>query len=248
LKTLRFLLLALLSVLAGCAVQAAAGGMTAEQADAMLAELKDIKRILAEQRPKPPEAEAAPSPAKVRLEDVAQNVIGAAGAPVTLIEFTDYQCPFCKRFYERTWPELKRKYVDTGKVRLVVRDMPLSFHAQALPAAIAARCAGEQGRFAAVFDALFSAAELSAESIRGILKSAGVAPDVYDRCAASPAVRQAISVDSSEAERLGINGTPGFVIAQKSNGKLEGGLVVGAQPTAVFTSRLDALLAPPPVN
>lgn len=248
-KPLRLLPLAAAALLAGCAVQSGGGGMTADQADAILAELKDIKRLLVEQRPKAPEPEAAAAAApKVRLEDGAPNVIGAADAPVTLIEFTDYQCPFCKRFHERTWPELKAKYVDTGKVRFVVRDMPLPFHSQALPAAIAARCAGEQGHFAAVFDALFAAPQLSAEAIRGIVARAGVAGPAYEQCTAKPAVRQAIDADSAEAERLGINGTPGFVIAQRSGGKLEGVLVVGAQPTDVFTSRLDALLGAPRPN
>jgi protein-disulfide isomerase len=245
---LRLAPLAVAVLLASCAVQPPAGGMTADQADAILAELKDIKRMLIEQRPKPAEAEAPGAPAKVRLDDVAPNVLGSAGAPVTLIEFTDYQCPFCKRFHERSWPEIKAKYVDTGKVRFVVRDMPLSFHSEALPAAIAARCAGEQGRFAVVFEALFAAPQLTSESIHAIVASAGVAGPAYERCVAGAAVHQAIDTDSAEAERLGINGTPGFVIAQKSGGQLEGSLLVGAQPTSAFTARLDALLAAPRHN
>lgn len=235
------------AVLAACSVQPGVSGMTREQGDAILAELKDIRRLLVEQRAKTTDSEAA-APAKVRLEDVAPNVIGAADAPVTLIEFTDYQCPFCKRFHERSWPELKKKYVDTGKVRFVVRDMPLDFHSQALPAAIAARCAGEQGQFAKVFEALFAAPELSPDALRVVLAGAGVARPAYEQCAARPAVRQGIAADTAEAERLGINGTPGFVIAQKVNGKLEGALVVGAQPTAVFSSRFDSLLAAPRTN
>jgi protein-disulfide isomerase len=247
LKTLRLLPLAAAVLLAGCAAPSATGGMTSDQADAILAELKDIKRMLVEQRPKPAEADAG-APSKVQLDDVAPDMMGAADAPVTLIEFTDYQCPFCKRFHERSWPELKAKYVDTGKVRFVVRDLPLSFHSQALPAAIAARCAGQQGHFAAVFEALFAAPELSAAAIRGVVARAGVAGPAYEKCAANPAVRQAIDADTAEAERLGINGTPGFVIAQRSGGRLEGTLVVGAQPTNVFSSRLDALLAAPRAN
>ncbi len=248
LKRLCLVPLAFAMLLAGCAAQPPAGSMTSEQADAILAELKDIKRMLVEQRPKPAEAEAPAAPAKVRLDDVAPNVLGAAAAAVTLIEFTDYQCPFCKRFHERSWPELKAKYVDSGKVRYVVRDMPLSFHGEALPAAIAARCAGEQGRFAPVFEALFAAPQLSAESIRAIVAAAGVEAPAFQRCSANAAVRQAIDSDSAEAERLGINGTPGFVIARRSGGKLEGTLIVGAQPTEVFSARLDALLGAPHGN
>jgi protein-disulfide isomerase len=247
LKPLRLLPLAAAAVLAACAAQPGPGAVSTSQADAILAELRDIKRLLVEQRAKASEPEVAAA-AKVRLDDVAPNTIGRADAPVTLIEFTDYQCPFCKRFHERSWPELKAKYVDTGKVRFVVRDMPLSFHSEALPAAIAARCAGAQGRFAAVFDALIAAPDLSTAAIRGIVARAGVVAGAFERCAAAPQVRQAIDTDSAEAERLGINGTPGFVIAQRSGGQLEGALVVGAQPTGVFTSRLDALLAAPHPN
>ena len=246
-KPLRFVVLAAAAVLGGCAAQSGTSAMTSDQAEAILAELRDVKRLLLEQRAKAPEAEAG-APAKVRLDDVAAGVIGRADAPVTLIEFTDYECPFCKRFHERTWPELKAKYVDTGKVRFVVRDLPLAFHSQALPAAIAARCAGEQGHFAAVFDALIAVPELSTAAISGAVARAGVDRAAYQRCTAGPAVRQAIDADTAEAERLGINGTPGFVIAQRSGGKLEGALVVGAQPTSVFTSRLDALLAAPHAN
>jgi protein-disulfide isomerase len=234
------LLLAALGLLAGCVTQPAAPPMTAAQADAILAELRDIKRLLGDRAPA---AEA--EPAKVRLADVAPNVIGAATAPVTLIEFTDYQCPFCRRFHERSWPELKRRYVDTGRVRLVVRDLPLEFHGQALPAAIAARCAGEQGHFAPVFEALLAAPDLSPGALREILDGAGVAREAFERCAQRPELRLAIAADGDEAQRLGINGTPGFVIAQRSGAQLEGVLVVGAQPTSVFTSRIDALLAAP---
>lgn len=246
-KRLRLLPLAALALLAGCATPQATGAISSDQADAILAELKDIKRMLVEQRAKPSETEAA-ALAKVQLDDRTTDVIGSATAPVTMVEFTDYQCPFCKRFRERTWPELKAKYVDTGKVRVVVRDLPLSFHSEALPAAIAARCAGAQGRFEPVFEALFAAPELSATAIRAVIARAGVAGPAFENCAHGPAVRQAIDADTAEAERLAINGTPGFVIAERVGGRLEGTLIVGAQPTSVFTSRLDALLAAPRGN
>ena len=232
---------------AGCSGQGGAPAMTRDQADQMLAELRDIKRMLAEQHGKAADADPAQPvpPAKVRLDDVAVNVIGNPAATVTLIEFTDYQCPFCRRFHERTWPELKRKYVDTGLMRYVVRDLPLPFHNEAEPAAIAARCAGEQGKFWTVFETLFTSKEpLSADAARRAALDAGAVAPNLDRCIANPAIRKAIDADAAEAERIGVTGTPGFVIAQRLGGKLEGVLVLGAQPTAVFTSRIDALLGP----
>ena len=248
------------TLLAGCSLQPGVSGLTAAQGDAILAELKDIRQLLAEQRPQAAEPAAAPAAeaaaakapaapaaaaATVRLDDLAPNVIGAADAPVSLVEFTDYQCPYCKRFHERSWPELKRKYVDTGKVRLVVRDLPLPFHGEALPAAIAARCAGEQGRFAVVHEGLISTPELSADAIGRIVAIAGVAAEPFAACIKGPAVRAAIDADTAVAGRLGVDGTPGFVVARRSGGELVGTLILGAQATAVFTARIDALLAAP---
>jgi protein-disulfide isomerase len=233
-------LLAALAAPVHAAPPAGAAPLSAEQGDEILRELREIKKMLAEQKAKPAEPTA---PAKVHLADVAPNVVGAPDAPVTLIEFTDYQCPFCKKFHERSWPEIKRRYVDTGKVRLVVRDLPLDFHSSAMPAALAARCAGEQGRFLTVFESLLKAAELTPEVINFVVTASGVQPGPYQACIARPQLKQLVNADAAEAERLGINGTPGFVIAQKQGTQLEGVLVVGAQPTEVFTSRIDALLA-----
>jgi protein-disulfide isomerase len=240
LRLLPAALVALGGALGGCTVQNG-NGITREQGDAILAELREIRRALADQ-PKTKEADAAQA-GKVEIDDTSRQVLGSPDAPVTLVEFTDYQCPFCKRFHDRTWPELKKKYIDTGKVRYVVRDMPLSFHEQAEPAAIAARCAGAQGKFWPVHEALFNAQEtLSPAMIRKTALGFGVEAGEFDRCSKDPATRAAVDADASEAERIGVNGTPGFVLAEKKGAKLDGVLILGAQPTNVFTSRIDALL------
>ena len=235
----------LLATLAGCTTPGVGDGITREQGDAILAELRDIHRELAVQHGKPAQANDPP-PATVRLADLATHVLGAASAPVTVVEFTDYQCPFCKRFHDRTWPDIRKNYVDTGKVRFVVRDLPLSFHEHALPAAIAARCAGEQGRYWPARDRLFGAQDaLTADALRKAMLGIGVEAAAYDACLRRPGWKEAIQVDVAEAERIGINGTPGFLVARRSGGGLEGALVLGAQPYAVFSSRIDALLAEP---
>jgi protein-disulfide isomerase len=83
--------------------------------------------------------------------------LGSADAPLTLIEFTDYECPLCRAFHADTFARLKKKYVDTGRVRFVSRDQPLSeYHPRAMAAAHAARCAGDQGKFWEMCDALIS--------------------------------------------------------------------------------------------
>ncbi len=237
--------------LAGCAVNAGAGGdaLTKEQGDAILAELRDIKRALAEQqqqqqaaaRPQPP---APREPAIVRVRGDVGPSIGDANAPVVLIEYTDFQCPFCKRYHDRTFAEIKKNYVDTGKVRYVVRDLPLSFHEQAEPSAIGARCAAEQGRYWPVREVLFAEPKnLSAEFVRKTVVAAGADAARYDACVKNPAIAAAVQADAEDAVNAGVDGTPGFVIGRRKGAEIEGTVMAGAQPYAAFASRIDAQLA-----
>jgi protein-disulfide isomerase len=232
--------------LGGCAVNAGGTAMTREQGDAILAELRDIKRVLAEQQ-QPARAKAADAPrapATVRVRADGGPSLGSADAPVTLIEYTDFQCPFCRRYHDRTFAEIRKNYVDTGKVRYVVRDLPLSFHEQAEPSAIGARCAAEQGRYWPVRDALFAAQqELSPELVRKTVLAAGADAARYDACVKNPAVAAAVQADAEEAVGAGVDGTPGFIIGRKSGAQIEGMMVSGAQPYSAFASRLDAMLA-----
>jgi len=232
----------------GCA-RGEGSSITREQGDAIIAELKEIHRLLADQqKAKLADKNANPDlpSGTVEVEDGTQAVLGAQNAPVTLIEYTDYQCPFCKRFHDRSWPEIKAKYIDTGKVRYIVRDLPLmDIHPEALAAATAARCAGEQGKFWPVHETLFAATPenpLSAAMIKKTLNGAAIAPGPYDKCAADPRTRTGINTDMAEAERIGVNGTPGFVLGTQKDGKVSGVLILGSQPTDVFTSRIDKLL------
>jgi protein-disulfide isomerase len=81
---------------------------------------------------------------------------GQKNARVTLVEFTDYQCPFCQRAFQQTWPTIKKDYIDSGKIHFIIRDMPLPFHNNAKLAATAARCAGEQNKYLEMHDQLFT--------------------------------------------------------------------------------------------
>ena len=238
----------LIAGFAGCSAQAAEG-ITREQGDQIIAELKEIRRALSDQQHAntAPRSDGDDKEALVEVADSERQNLGLATAPVTLVEFTDYQCPFCKRFHDRSWPELKAKYVDTGKVRYIVRDLPLEIHSLAMPAALAARCAGEQGRFWPVHEALFNAQEtLSPGMIKKTVTNLGVALPAYEKCVADPHTRASITADIAEAESIGVNGTPGFVLGSKKGAKLSGVLILGSQPTDVFTSRIDTLLKAAP--
>ena len=255
-KTPTLSLPAPLSVLVLCTLlfasgsaQAGPGALSSTQGDQILAELKEIHRLLlAQQAPaaKPPTAAAPANQTIVSVPVANHDSLGSADAPVVLVEYTDYQCPFCRRFHERTWPELRQRYIDTGKVRFEVRDMPLPFHEEALPAALVARCAGRQGKFWPVFEALLGKPEsLTKDGPRQAAINAGASGPLLDQCTRDPAIRQAIDADTADAERIGVDGTPGFVIARRHGDKLEGTLILGAQPASAFATRIAALLAAP---
>jgi len=124
------------------------GGITEKQGESIISELKQIRVLLGNLEkklaiPKKEKRKAHPKTVSVSIKNT--HILGNPDAPVTLVEFSDYQCPFCVKFSRKVYPKLKKKYIDTGKLRVVVRSMPLSFHKLARKAAQAAYCAGEQG-------------------------------------------------------------------------------------------------------
>ena len=119
--------------------------ITRQQADDILNELRQIRQLL--ERQGATAAEEPPAPITAKLNLAGMNMLGSKNAPLTMVEFTDYQCPFCQRFHTTVFNDLKKNYVDTGKLRFYSRDLPLDFHSNALRAAQAARCAADQGQF-----------------------------------------------------------------------------------------------------
>ena len=163
-----------------------------------------------------------------------------------IIEFTDLQCPYCARFARDTWPLLRERYVDTGKVRFATRDLPLPFHAFALPAAVAARCAGQQGKFWEYREALFrNQSMLGQDRYAELAATFGMDAGRFESCRADPAVLEAVRADAALAASSGIASTPSFVIGRVVNGEFEGEVIAGAQPFEVFQQRLDSLLQQP---
>jgi protein-disulfide isomerase len=190
-----------------------------------------------------PKAEDEPQFVHVAL-DAREYALGRADAPLTLLEFTDYQCPYCRRFQAEAWPLIKKNYIDTGKLRFVVRDLPLQFHSSALPAAEAAHCAGEQGKFWEMHHALLSGDDPLADG--GIDRRAtqlGLDLERLHTCTRANRYQSAIERNVATAEALNVNGTPAFVLGRMANGGLEGQLVSGAQPYAEFDAAFKQLLA-----
>jgi len=179
-------------------------------------------------------------------------VLGDKNAPVTIIEFSDYECPFCKRHFDETLPQLIKNYVDTGKVKIVYRDFPLSFHdPMATKEAVAANCAKEQGGDTAYFkyhDEIFTRTisngnGLSETDLTTIATDLGLNLNSFNTCLADPTQTNEVKKDIADGTATGASGTPTFVIGKTTlNGKIDGYLVVGAQPFAAFQAVIDPML------
>jgi protein-disulfide isomerase len=187
------------------------------------------------------------TPAKTATDGSAPfNVMGREDAPVTIIEFTDLQCPYCARHATQTFPRLKAAYIDSGKLRYTSRDLPLPFHSFALPAAVASRCAGEQGHFWEYREALFAAqATLGTEPYDRIAGEMGLDVKRLDACRSDGRAEADVRADLALAGSYGVRSTPTFVIGRVVDGEFQGEMVSGAQPYEVFKAKLDALLAAP---
>lgn len=180
-----------------------------------------------------PEAQA-PSVISVSADD--DSVLGSEDAPVTIIEFSDYECPFCARAFNNTLPEIKEKYVDTGKVKLVYRDFPLSIHRSAQKAAEASECAGEQGKFWEMHDKLFeNQSALDVASLKQYAKDIALDSTEFDACLDSGEMASEVQKDFSDGQKYGVTGTPAFFI--------NGIKVSGAQPFSVFEQIIESELA-----
>lgn len=160
--------------------------------------------------------------------------LGPADAPITIVEFSDFECPFCRRFQQETYTALLDSY--QGQIRFVYRNLPLtSIHPDAFPAAVAALCAGEQEAFFPYHDKLFSSEQLGEAVYLKYAGDLGLDTTAFQACLGSGKFDQAIQADSDFAVNLGINSTPTFFI--------NGLAVVGAQPLDVFKQVIDKELA-----
>ncbi len=199
-----------------------------------------------------PEAAQPPAITKgVALVDD-DPVLGDKNAPVTIIEFSDYECPFCKRHFDQTLPQLVEKYVDTGKVKIVFRDFPLSFHdPMATKEAVAANCAREQGGDKKYFEFHHEIFQRTTSNGNGLddAKIKTIASDLslnvakFSTCLSNKAMEDEVKKDIVDGTAAGASGTPTFVIGKTTEtGEVNGDLLVGAQPFAAFQGLIEPLL------
>ena len=187
--------------------------------------------------------------------------LGDPNAPLTMVEFSDYECPFCKSFFEETLPQIKEQYIDTGKLRFVYRDLPLSFHEPAASKeALAANCArdqkGDEGYFL-YHDEIFARTTSNGEGMKSADYAAaatkiGLDVSAFNSCLSSEKFKDEVAADLAAAEKLtqdysavfiqGI-GTPTFIVGKTdSSGTFTGQVISGAQPFEFFQQIIDELL------
>ncbi len=211
-----------------------------------LAEIKkdiaEIKSILILQgRPRP----RRPSRVTAEVSVLGKPSLGREDAPVTMVEFSDYQCPFCKRHFLTVLPIIKKEYIDTGKIRYVFRDFPIaSLHPQAKKGHEAAYCAGEQNKYWEMHDTLFeNSKDFSVPALKRYAQGIGLDGDRFNTCLQSRKYASRIEKEIAEGTKAGVRGTPSFFIGPSgSGGKITGTMVRGAQPLARFRQVIENAL------
>ena len=211
---------------------------------AMQKELADIKKLLEEG------ARGRPSKPAFKATEVTIGgapVLGAADATVTLVEFSDYDCPFCRRHKDQVMPDLVKNFVDTGKLKYVMREFPLAMHPNAKGAAQAALCAGDQDQYWQMHDKMFAnQRKLGVENLKAFAVELGLDSAVFDTCLDDGKYAKQVSDDLTAGGRMGITGTPAFVLGltdpKDPNKAKVTQFISGAQSLEKFTQTIEDLL------
>ena len=178
---------------------------------------------------------------KVSLDD--DPILGNKDAPVTIIEYSDYECAVCQKYFNQVMPVLKKKYIDAGMVRYIVRDFPLSSHPHGLTAAVAASCAGQQGKYWQMHDLIFGTQQrLQDEPWKKDAVTIGLNENEFNKCLGVPEIRTAIEKERKDGTRIGVTVTPTFIIGKtEKEGFIEGELIKGFQPIEFFEGIIQSL-------
>jgi len=202
-------------------------------------------------------AEEQPEAGNVKVSVDDDPVMGDDSAPVTIIEFSDYECPFCKKAFEDAIPQIKSEYIDKGLVKYVFRDAPLSFHDPlATQEAIAANCAQEQGgdgKYFEYHDAIYDKTKSNGNGLEApddlyaIAADLGLDGNRFKECLDSEKYKDEVESDVSDVENIAQSlprfGTPAFFIGKSSpDGVIDAQAIIGAQPFSAFKSIIDSLL------
>lgn len=189
-----------------------------------------------------PNAGAPAKPVNITVDNDKDHILGNKDAKVTIVEFSDFQCPFCRSFFEGAYAQIKTEYLDTGKARLVFRHFPLDFHPQSKIAAEASECASEQGKFWEMHDKMFveqgkkgqGTVQFTAQDLKRWAVGIKLNAAQFNQCLDTNKYAARIEADTAYGSSIGVNGTPSFYINGQS--------LVGAQPFSAFKTVIDPLL------
>lgn len=192
-----------------------------------------------------PTQEAPPQPVRVSIDD--DPIKGNPDAEIVMIEFSDFQCPFCLRFYQQTLPLIEENYIDTGKIKLVYRDFPLQSHENVVPMHIASECADDQGMFWQYHDVLFEqqgqlrplAGEELITTLVSYADELGLDLTSFERCLTAAVHLEEVQMDYQDGVNYGVRGTPAFFIGNDQDGYV---LLSGAQPYSTFENVIESQL------
>jgi len=183
---------------------------------------------------------------QISLDD--DPLLGDINAPITIVEFGDFQCPFCKRFHQQTLPELKSNYIDKGIINLVWKDFPIeSIHQNAIASSLAGECADDQGSFWELHDRIFEEqgiwqglpTNIAINDFKRYAIELGMDQTKFNDCLDSQKYLQEVLDDFRYGAKSGVSGTPAFFIGNEKTGFV---LISGAQPYSVFESVIESLI------
>jgi len=217
-----------------------------QELDTVKTDLETIKKQLGEIQKQLAQRPAGAAPAGPVTMNVGDGpALGLADAPITIVEFSDYQCPFCKKHATNTLGTLKTNYINTGKVRYMFRDFPLdSIHPYARKASEAAHCAGDQGKFWDMHDVMFqNQGALMQDNLKGFARDMKLDLEAFNACLDEGKYAKKVEADVTAGSAVGVTGTPGFFIGKKKqDGTMVATFLKGAQPAAAFSQVIDRLL------
>ncbi len=261
-----FMLLAAFTLLTGCLEQTGNDGASGEMAagieqiqsdiealkagqaslktgqEAIVKELAEVRKLVT------PKKREVVSDVNIELDISSDPSKGSADAKLVMVEFTDYECPFCARHVKAVLPQFLKDYVETGKVRYIMRDFPLPFHKNANGAAYAAHCAGEQGKYWEMHDVLFANQKaLGADKLSGHAASLELDMTAFDECMGSGRYEGKVKASLADGKKATVRGTPSFVIGMSAadGTRVKGTKVIrGAVGYGVFKKTIDDMLNP----
>jgi protein-disulfide isomerase len=218
-------------------------GLKTEQQQ-ILNQIGEIKRLLAANAASRlgPQPLAPPS----ALATLDESFRGDSGATVAIIEYADFECPYCGQYEHDIYPQISKDYIQTGKVKYFFRDLPLPMHPHAMGAARAARCAGEQGKYWEMHDSLLAKQNAIREAdMPGRAQELGLDAAKFSECLSSDRYTDEIKASAVEAQKMGIGGTPTFFVGKVDpRGEVTNlKMIIGARPYDAFKSAIEGSLA-----